>query len=95
MSVPEGNPAESIDLDRVLIELADLNDGAGSVPSTWLWAHLVLYADMVSHTEGRKPSGVFPGGIRTSSCAVSEGLVPAGAASSSRGVGGIVPEGWG
>ena len=58
-SVPEGNPAGSVDLDRVLIELVDLNDGAGPVPSTWLWAHLVLYADMVSHAEGRKPSGVF------------------------------------
>ena len=37
-----------------------------------------------------------PGGARTLSCAVSGGLVPAGAAShSSRGVGGIAPGGWG
>lgn len=59
--------------DDVLVKLFHFDYGASLVPLSWMWSHLVLYADAVAYNQRRQPFGVFGQSFTHLHVAVSEG----------------------
>ena len=72
-SVSDCHPARSINTHYVLVELPYFDDSSRFVPFVWIWAGLILEANVVADSKWGKASSMFVPFLSRAHVAVAKG----------------------